>query len=79
MCESDRLDKSNNQNIPVMIFSIKKRINILNCLLIGNRGFLYNLVSRKLSGKFKEGKIKRQKNKSGIENLNDSLFGMTCS
>jgi len=46
------------QDIPVMAIPIKKK-SILNCLLIGKRGFVYKMICRKLPGLFEEGKRKQ--------------------
>jgi len=51
--------------------------------MIRNRGFIYRkLFDQILNGKLKEvgmrSNFKRQTKRGGNENLNGSLFGMTC-
>jgi len=52
----------------------------MNCLLIENTGALYTKWYEErdqLSGLIKEGNFYRRESKSGNENINGSLFGMT--
>jgi len=56
-CESDRHDVSEKRNIPWP--SPSRKESIMNCLLIGNRGFVDKIVSRNLSNLIEEGKWKK--------------------
>jgi len=47
----------NKQNIPRMAFPQSRKESILNCLLMGKRGFIYKMLSRKLSDLLEEGKL----------------------
>jgi len=50
-----------------------------NCLLIGNRGYINKLVSRKLSGQFKEGKIIRRENSAFLALTQHFLYKLGIS
>jgi len=56
-CESNRPDVSVKRNISAMTFQSRKE-SICDCLLKGNRDFIYKMISRKLADLIKDGKLK---------------------